>query len=272
MAGFAYVFLDIVAHNYTQYILKAIGSEIHVAKLLPAIKWAWALALLGAAYHEFVRYRERKQEVYFADSVDLLLYTLDRLVSDPAISVQQKLETFITRTVQVARSSFKQKRTVRATFSRSEGEYLVVACVDPPEPNTVHHILALGQGGSGYAAQKRAIVYFPSIWNRHGIEIEFDRSPLPTKPAVPRIKAIRLSLFVPKIQERMSLLATILRRRERSSKFKTLLTVPVASENTAPDGVLNFDSVKRDAFSEVDFKTASVFGQILGLAFKRLRS
>jgi len=256
-AGFAVIFFDVVAHTSTQTILEAIRQNPWLARTIVVFQAAWLLAILAAANNEISSWRKRKQEVFFVDAVDLLLDKLDKLAEDGDPTAQRtELESFIAESLEVMRSTFKEKRTVQTNFARLIAGKLCIMKVDPPDADYDPNFApALGEGGSGYAASKKAIVYFPSIWIRHAIHIGFDRTRRPTKFASPGVM-LRLYLPVAKKYE----------------IYKSILTVPVIWEDPTPYGVLNFDSKKRDAFSELDFKIASIYGQLLGLAFKRLPS
>lgn len=193
---------------------------------------------------------------FFVDSVDLLLDRLDTLTHDSSLSSEDKLDQFLGLTLELARTSFKEKHAVKANFAAiGEDEKLRITKVDPPATEAEYDpgfSPRIGEGGSGFAAANRGTVYFPWVWIRHAIHVAFDRG---RRPARLKSKGVCLDLYIPV-------------KREYTA-YRSILSTTVAWEDSAPFGVLNFDSKKIDAFSEIDFKIANVYAQLLGLAFKR---
>lgn len=256
--GFALLFFDIVAHTWTQEIIGALRANLWISRIFPILEYLWLLAILAALYTEWNNWKQKKQEVYFVDAIDLLMDKLDKIALGPVDSrtTKDRKDAIVKETLAIARSSFKDRMAVQANFAEVIDGRLKIQQVDPPGCEyALDFAPALGEGGSGYAAEKKAIVYLPSIWLRNAIHIAFDREKRPTEFKPPGIKR---NLYTPV--------------EKKYEVYRSILIVPVVWENPASYGVLNFDAKRRDAFSEVDFKVASIYGQLLGLAFKRLET
>jgi hypothetical protein len=227
------------------------------------VKFSWFIhgifgfAVLIAARHEYSRWKKLRQESFFADSLDLLLDTLDKLTHDQSLSPQEKLTRFTEKMLNVARTSFREKRAMQANFARvCSDNKLRIEKTDPPNASYDPQFSpSLGEGGMGIAAKDKAIVYFPWVWTRNAIYIDFDRT---KRPSPLKMSGIEIDLYV--------------KVAPKHTVYTSILTVPVLWEEAEAYGVLNFDSTRRDAFTEIDMKIANIYGQLLGIAFKRLLS
>jgi hypothetical protein len=104
--------------------------------------------------------------------------------------------------------------------------------------------LKKGQGGAGTAWQEECLVYIPSTRHQHGIKRFTDEETL-----------YQLADFVYK---------------PGTPQFKSILCAPVPTRRGVY-GVVNFDSLKRDAFGEADFSIAELAASVVGMAIDRYR-
>jgi hypothetical protein len=251
--GILVTLFDIVAHTSSAEVVQYLSRFHWYSRIAFTFEILWVSAIIGSLHHTIEDWRRSRQEVYFVDAVDLLLAKLDEIShSDSPLAL--KLELFTSEALVFTRASFKDKATVQANFAALGTDSKIrISKTDPPDAKySPRLVFDLGEGGMGLAAQKKTIVYFPSIWIRHAIRVGFDRQERPTEFSSP---GVNVDLYLPVENE--------------FTVYKSILAVPVVWEDSPPYGVLNFDSKKRDAFDEFDFKMANVYGQILGVAFNR---
>ncbi len=213
--------------------LWGVGFATHRLALVRALFWLAFFALLFSKRQEW---RERKQQFYFPQVAKEVAQLLAK--SRAEVASERTLQTLLA----IFAKTFEKKGGAQANIALRvhspalKKDVLKVSYKHPPEADYSNaQELPIGVGGSGYCWMTKTMVYIPRVKYRHGI--------LQTLAEDRPYKGV-LDVFHPPAKK---------------PSFRSVLCVPLVVFEEC-HGVLNFDSIRPNAFSRVDFEQAMFYG------------
>lgn len=232
------------------FMLESVSTVFH-AELFSIPKTigvqAVVIAIAGwMVFHNMRELRARRRKSIVVTNLAMLLQEFAG--TDLAVGAEEvreeKLNAFIEKASVACMSSFDKHLTTKMSIMlpRTSDNRLSIRFCAEDAGYDKELTLAIGEGAAGKAYEKKSAVYVPSVKQRQGIMISF---PIKKHSLAPNVYS-----------------------RARSEPYQSILSVPIPTALTAEgvQGVLNLDSIKRDAFASSDVESAHAFASALGLA------
>ncbi|HXI23884.1 MAG TPA: GAF domain-containing protein [Pyrinomonadaceae bacterium] len=233
------------------FMLESISTVFH-AELFSVTK---TVGVQGAVifvagwmvFHNLRELRARRRKSVVVTNLAMLLQELggtDLAVGDANVR-EQKLNKFVTKASVACMSSFDKKLCVKMSImlpSDTDGKLRIRFYAEDAGYDT-DFALAKGDGAAGKAYENNHAVYVPAVKQRQGITISF---PVKKYGLAPNVYS-----------------------QAKVEPYQSILSVPIPTLNSEihdVQGILNLDSIKRDAFTSSDVETAHAFASAVGLA------